>query len=386
VFFTGMIGNLFFPVSLPDWLRQVETFGIFAAGYLARPVGGIVLAHFGDTRGRKRMFTLSVLLMAIPTLLIGFLPTYQSIGVAAPVLLLVMRVMQGAAIGGEAPGAWVFAAEHARRGQLGFAVGLVTSGLSCGILLGSLIASGVNIAFSQTQIAAGLWRIPFVIGGVFGFVAMLLRRWLEETPVFKEMQRRAAVSRELPLRAILQGHKRAIAASVLSTWMLTAAIVVVILMTPSLLQKSFQLPARDVQLANLVATAALCLSTVATGALADRFGLRRTAIPVLLLLIAAIYALYVAASRLPSALLPTYFLAGIGAGGAVLAPILMVRAFPPSVRFTGVSFSYNTSYAIFGGVTPLLVSWLAHLNPLGPSHYVAIVTLLGLLDSRLPLD
>src|SRR5215472_12041881 len=170
VFFTGVIGNLFFPATLPDWLRQVETFGIFAAGYLARPVGGIVLAHFGDTRGRKRTFTLSVLLMAIPTLLIGFLPTYRSIGDAAPVLLLVMRVMQGAAIGGEAPGAWVFVAEHAGRGQLGFAVGFVTSGLSCGILLGSLIAAGVTIAFSQTQIAAGLWRIPFVIGGVFGFV------------------------------------------------------------------------------------------------------------------------------------------------------------------------------------------------------------------------
>lgn len=133
------------------------------------------------------------------------------------------------------------------------------------------------------------------------------------------------------------------------------------------------------QLANLIATAALCLSTLAIGTLADRFGLRGTSIPVFLLLIAATYALYAAADRLPSALLPTYFLAGLGAGGAVLAPILMVRAFPSSVRFTGVSFSYNTSYAVFGGVTPLLVSWLAHLNQLGPSHYVAIVTLLGLI-------
>ena len=232
VFFTGVIGNLFFPASLPDWLRQLETFGIFAAGYLARPVGAIVLAHFGDTRGRKRTFTLSVLLMAIPTLSIGLLPTYRSIGVVAPVLLLAMRVIQGAAIGGEAPGAWVFVAEHAGRGQLGFAVGLVTSGLSCGILLGSLVASGVTIAFSQTQIATGLWRIPFVIGGVFGFVAMLLRSWLAETPAFEEVRRRAAVSEELPLGAILRGHGRAIATSILSTWMLTAAIVVVILMTP----------------------------------------------------------------------------------------------------------------------------------------------------------
>ena len=129
VFFTAVIGRLFFAASLPDWLRQFQTFGIFAAGYVARPLGGIVMAHFGDTRGRKRMFTLSVLLMAIPTLLIGFLPTYSSIGIGAPLLLLAMRIMQGIAIGGEAPGGWVFVAEHARHGRTGLAVGLLTGGL-----------------------------------------------------------------------------------------------------------------------------------------------------------------------------------------------------------------------------------------------------------------
>jgi MFS family permease len=379
VFFTAVIGKLFFSASLPEWVRQVQTFGIFAAGYLARPLGGIVMAHFGDTRGRKRMFMLSVLLMAIPTLLIGFLPTYRSIGVAAPLLLLAMRVMQGIAIGGEAPGAWVFVAEHARRGQAGFAVGLLTGGLSCGILLGSLVATGVNMEFSQAQIAAGFWRVPFVIGGVFGFIAMLLRRWLKETPVFEEMRRRAAVSRELPLRTVLRSHGRAIAVSIICTWMLTAIIVVVILMTPSLLQNLFRLAPHDVQLANLAGTAALCLSTVAMGAATDRFGIRRVSIPLLLLLIATTYGLYIGAERFPAGLLLLYVLAGIGAGGAVLTPIVMVRAFPPAVRFTGVSFSYNISYAVFGGVTPLLVSWLAHLNRLSAAHYVAAVTVFGLL-------
>src|ERR1700689_3334431 len=114
VFFANLIGKLFFAASLPDWIRQAQTFGIFAAGYIARPLGGIVMAHFGDTRGRKRMFTLSVLMMAIPTLLIGVLPTYRSIGIAAPLLLLAMRIIQGTALGGEAPGGWVFGAEHAR--------------------------------------------------------------------------------------------------------------------------------------------------------------------------------------------------------------------------------------------------------------------------------
>jgi MFS family permease len=339
VFFTGVIGQLFFSVSLPDWMRQIQTFGIFAAGYLARPLGGIVMAHFGDTRGRKRMFTLSILLMAVPTLLIGFLPTYRSIGIAAPLLLLAMRVMQGIAIGGEAPGGWVFVAEHARRGRVGLAVGLLTGGLSFGILLGSVVATVANMAFSQAQIAGGIWRIPFVIGGVFGFIAMVLRRWLEETPVFEELRRRAAVSRELPLHTVLQRHRRAVAASVLSTWMLTAAIVVVILMTPSLMQNLFRLAPHDTQLANLAGTAALCISVVAIGAATDRFGIRRVAVPAMLVLIAATYALYIGAERVPSALLPLYVLAGFGAGSAVLAPIVMVGAFPPAVRFTGVSFS-----------------------------------------------
>src|SRR5260221_6554944 len=159
VFFATVIGKLFVAAGLPDWVRQVQTFGILAAGYLARPLGGIVMGHFGDTRGRKRMFTLSVLLMAIPTLIIGLLPTYQSIGVAAPLLLLTMRVMQGIAIGGEAPGGWVFVAEHARRGHAGFAVGLLTGGLSCGILLGSLVATGVNLLYGQAEIAGGFWRV-----------------------------------------------------------------------------------------------------------------------------------------------------------------------------------------------------------------------------------
>jgi MFS family permease len=364
VFFTAVIGKLFFSASLPEWMREMQTWGIFAAGYLARPLGGVVMAHFGDIRGRKRMFTLSILLMAIPTLLIGCLPTYHGAGVVAPLLLLAMRLMQGVAIGGEAPGGWVFVAEHARPQRVGLAIGLLTVGLSLGILLGSLVAVVLNVKFSQAEIASGLWRIPFVLGGIFGFIAMFLRRWLKETPVFEEMRRRAALSRDLPLRAVLQSHGRAVATSVISTWMLTAAIVVVILMTPLLLQQLFGLSPRETQMANLVGTAALCLSTVAIGAAADQFGIRRVSIPILLLLIAGTYGLYFGADHAPSALLPLYALAGIGAGGVVLTPILMVRAFPPQVRFTGVSFSYNIAYAVFGGLTPLVVSWLA----LCPSH------------------
>jgi MFS family permease len=289
-----------------------------------------------------------------------------------------MRIMQGAAIGGEAPGAWVFVAEHARRGRAGFALGLLTSGLSFGILLGSLTATSLSRLFSDTQITAGAWRIPFLIAGVFGFIATWLRRWLKETPVFEEMQRRAALSREFPLGTVLRSHVPAIVTSLVSTWMLTAAIVVVILMTPSLAPMILGLGPAQVQTANLAASATLCISTLLIGAATDRFGVRRVAVPMLLLLIASTYGLYLGAKVMPGALLPLYALAGFGAGASVLAPIMMIYAFPPSIRFSGVSFCYNVGYAVFGGLTPLLVTWLVHLDRIGPAHYVAAVTVAGL--------
>jgi MFS family permease len=386
VFFAQVIGKLFFAAAVADWVRQAQVFGIFSAGYVARPIGGIVMAHFGDTRGRKRVFVVSVLLMAVSTLLVGLLPTYQSIGTVAPLLLLFLRLLQGVAIGGEVPGAWVFVAEHARRGRVGLAIGLLTCGLSFGILLGSFTTACLNHVFTRPQIAAGAWRIPFVIGGVLGFIAMWLRRWLAETPVFEELRRRAALSGRLPLRVVVKHHMQAVITSILSTWMLTAAIVVVILMTPLLLTEAFAVEPSRAQLASLVGTVALCLSTVIVGAATDRFGIVRVGVPMSLLLVVSTYVLFkIAASgqmmdvdTTSGLLITLYALAGFGAGVVVVTPILMIHSFPAAVRFSGVSFSYNFGYALFGGVTPLLVSLLSHFDRFAPAYYVAAVAVIGL--------
>jgi len=226
VFFATVVGKLFFPADMPEWLRLMQTFGIFAAGYLARPLGGIVMAHFGDLLGRKKMFTLSIFMMAVPTLIMGLLPTYAQIGMWAPILLLLMRVIQGAAIGGEVPGAWVFVSEHVPQRHVGYACGTLTSGLTAGILLGSLVATAINSLYTPVEVADYAWRIPFLLGGVFGLFSVYLRRWLHETPVFAELQQRKALAEEVPLRAVLRDHRGAIAISMLLTWLLSAAIVV----------------------------------------------------------------------------------------------------------------------------------------------------------------
>ncbi|MDH0142386.1 MFS transporter [Aquipseudomonas alcaligenes] len=383
VFFTAVLSKLFFPADMPEWLRQLQTFGIFAAGYLARPLGGIVLAHFGDLLGRKRMFTLSIFLMAVPTLLMGLLPTYAQIGIWAPLALLALRVMQGAAIGGEVPGAWVFVAEHVPARRVGLACSTLTAGLTAGILLGSLAASAINRLFTPEEIAAYAWRIPFLVGGVFGLIAMYLRRWLHETPVFAELQQRQSLAAELPLKAVVREHRPAILLSMLLTWVLSAGIVVVILMTPTLLQSQHGFSPADTLAANGVAIVCLSIGCVLAGLAADRFGPGPTFLVGGLLLLGSSSLFYSQIKASPELLMPLYALAGLCVGMIGAIPMVMVKAFPAVVRFSGLSFSYNLAYAVFGGLTPILVSLLLKWNPLGPAYYVGALCLLFMLIGAL---
>ncbi|MDQ0471176.1 MFS transporter [Labrys wisconsinensis] len=376
VFFATMIGQLFFPPDSPDWLRQVQTFGVFAVGYFVRPLGGIVMAHFGDVAGRKRMFTLSIFLMAVSTLGMGLLPTYATAGALAPVALVLLRIVQGAAIGGEVPGAWVFVAEHVPARRVGFACGVLTAGLTVGILLGSLVAGAVNAAFAPAGIAAWAWRLPFLLGGVFGLASVQLRRLLEETPIFREIQQRKALAAELPLKTVLRGHRGAVVLSILLTWLLSAAIVVVILMTPALLQKQ-GIPLPAALAANSVATIGLTIGCILAGALIDRIGAGRFFLAGCLLLAAAVFLFYTRVGAEPALLGPLYGLTGLCVGVVGGVPFVMVRAFPAAVRFTGVSFSYNVAYAVFGGLTPLVVPLLMAVNPLAHLYYVLALCALG---------
>jgi MFS family permease len=363
---------------MPDWLRQVQTFGIFAAGYLARPLGGIVMAHFGDLFGRKRMFMLSIFLMSLPTLAIGLLPTYASIGIWAPLLLLALRVLQGAAIGGEVPGAWVFVSEHVPPRHIGFACGVLTSGLTTGILLGSLVAMSINKIYSPAEVLAEGWRVAFIIGGVFGLISVWLRQWLHETPIFKEMQANQELANELPLRKVVRDHRPAVILTMLLTWLLSAAIVVMILMTPTLVQKLFSIPAATALQANSIATLCLCFGCIAFGALSDRFGAGRIMAIGCLCLGTTSALFYQQMAVAPENINILYALCGFFVGVIGIVPSMAVKAFPAAVRFSGLSFSYNVAYAVFGGLTPVMVSLLLPLDKLAPVHYVEALSLLGL--------
>ena len=382
VYFAKTIGHLFFPPGTSDWLATLQAFGIFAVAYLARPLGGIVMAHFGDRIGRKRMFTLSVFLMAVPTLLIGVLPTYATLGVLAPVLLTLLRVVQGLAIGGEVPGAWVFVAEHVPQRRVGLAVASLSAGLTAGILMGSLLAAWLNASLSEADMLDYGWRLAFILGGVFGFVAVYLRRWLSETPVFARMRERKELTAELPALVVVRDHLPGVLLSMTVTWVLTAAIVVVILMTPTLMQTAFHIAPARAFTAGSVAAFTLCLGCIGGGLLVDRIGHARAMLVASVGLALSTYALYFDLQSGAANLFPLYALAGVFAGVAGVVPAVLIASFPPAIRFSGISVSYNVAYAIAGAATPVLVGYLARtVGGLGPAHYVALVALAGVAAS-----
>ena len=363
VFFALTLSQLFFPPEMPEWLRLLQSFGIFVTGYLARPLGGILMAHFADRLGRKRVFSLSILMMALPCLLIGIMPTYAQIGYFAPLLLLLLRVFQGAAVGGEVPSAWVFVAEHAPAGHRGYALGFLQAGLTFGYLLGALTATFLAQAFTPGEILDYAWRYPFLLGGVFGVIGVWLRRWLSETPVFMAMQGRREQTVELPLRSVLREHRLAMLPAMILTCVLTSAVVVFVVITPTMMQKTFGMTASHTFALSALGIVFLNIGCVLAGLLVDRIGAWRTVMLYSLLLPLGIGVLYTCLISGGDWVGLAYAVAGLGCGVVGAVPSVMVSLFPARVRVSGISFTYNIAYAAWASITPLLLIGLMPWSP-----------------------
>ncbi|WP_053149047.1 MFS transporter [Pseudomonas sp. P97.38] len=363
VFFALTLSQLFFPPEMPDWLRLLQSFGIFATGYLARPLGGILMAHFADRLGRKRVFSLSILMMALPCLLIGVMPTYAQIGYFAPLLLLALRILQGAAVGGEVPSAWVFVAEHAPLHHRGYALGFLQAGLTFGYLLGALTATALARIYTPQEILDYAWRLPFLLGGLFGVIGVWLRRWLSETPIFMALQANREGAAELPLRTVLREHRQALLPAVILTCVLTSAVVVFVVITPTVMQKSFGLtPGHTFALSSL-GIVFLNIGCVLAGLIVDRIGAWRTVMLYSLLLPLGIAVLYASLISGSAWLGLAYAIAGLGCGVVGAVPSVMVSLFPANIRVSGISFTYNIAYALWASMTPLLLIALVPWSP-----------------------
>jgi MFS family permease len=376
-----VFGHVFFP-ALSSTAGLLASFATFAVSFIARPLGGVFFGHFGDRVGRKRMLVASLLLMGVATVLIGLLPGYSSIGIAAPILLVVLRFVQGIGLGGEFGGAMLMVGEHAPRGRRGFFIGLAQLGPSVGTVLSSLTFLILSLNLDIAQMASWGWRVPFVASGLLVGLGLYVRLRLVESSVFQEVLEKQAqvrvplieVLRTQPLRLVLACGPSLLTSALfylISTFSLSYGVSTLKIPQPTMLA---------IVIGIIVFNA---MVTTPLSSLSDRIGRRR------MLLFGAIASAVWAFPMF--ALVHTGAVTGVVVGLAVgLVTFSMMwgpvgaylpELFETRVRFTGTSVSFNVGALLGGALAPIIATQL--LSSTGGawwslSGYVLVISLIAL--------
>jgi MFS family permease len=362
VFVAGAISIAFFPPGASPWLKQVQAFGIYAVGYLVRPVAGMIIAHYADRIGRKKLFIFTVLLMSIPTFLMGLMPTYAVAGWMAPAAVLLLRILQGCAVGGELPGASVFICEHAPARRLGFSSGVFVGVTNCGLLLGAGAAAlSKEIAGLDPELASMAWRLPFIFGGIFGLVAAYLRRHLSETPMFEEIREAKQLSKQVPLAVILRDYRWECLFALGSVFVFSTTSGVYFQYLPTYLIGQLHFAETLVFTANVVGIGAFVLAMPLWGLVRDRFGWARTITAATVINAAlAVWFFHFLPTLAPDDTRLIYGFVAVGVVGScmhAMVPGLIASLFPTAIRQSGFAFPYSIGTALFTGLTPLALAW-----------------------------
>jgi MHS family proline/betaine transporter-like MFS transporter len=374
-YFAAAIGRHFFPHQDPV-AQLLSAFGVFAVGYLMRPVGGALIGHIGDRFGRRAALTFSVVAMAIPTFLIGLLPGYATVGLAAPVALTLLRMVQGLSVGGEYTSSMVFLVEHAPERRRGLMGALASCGATAGILLGSAVGAGFAATMSSAALEAWGWRIPFLLGLVVGIAGYLLRRHVPETLPTERRQR-------APIVETLRDHWWVVLGIAGLSAFFAAGFYVTFVYLVSWLQTADGIaPARALEI-NSFSMAVVLPITIAAGWLSDRSGRKP------FLLLATILGFVAALPLWWMMHHPSAELAQLGQLGLVLIvglfvgalPAAMVECAPPSVRCTTVALGYNVTLGVIGGLTPLVAAWLVERtgDELAPAFLIMATAVISFL-------
>lgn len=376
VFFAKILSQLFFPAQ-DSVISLMATFGLFAVGYLMRPLGGILFGHLGDKLGRKKTFVATVILMAIPTFLMGFLPTYQQVGILAPILLIALRMLQGLSVGGEVPGAIVFVTETVPSQHRGLACAVIFFGLNMGLVFGSLLASLFTTWFTQEQLMTWGWRIPFCLGGLLGGLGFYLRRRMAETPLFQAVQQTA----KWPIKEVLREYPGKIGQGVMLASLGAVLVSLLFLYMPTYLSTFFHFSLSKVMTLNTIMLSVFSFQVLLMGYWSDRVGylkLMRFGMIGFILLSYPLYCLFTLQND-EWMIIAVVSLALLSSFITSCFPSILVGLYPTQVRYTGVALVYNIGFAIAGGLTPLFATSLIHWtdNLLSPSFYLATLALLA---------
>ena len=386
-YLAAVLGGVFFPSEDPA-VSLLSSFAVFGAAFVVRPLGGIFFGALGDRIGRQRTLAWVIILVSAATLGIGLLPGYASIGVAAPALLVLLRLLQGFSAGGEMGGASAFVAEYSPPRRRGYLVAWVEMGCILGFLLGSLAVLVLNLVLTGDQVESWGWRIPFLLAAPLGIVGLYIRTRLEETPEFAALRSAGTIAKN-PLLEGIRDHWPAILRTAGYALFQNAALYIILTFVPSYQTETLGYTALVASISSVACMTVICLLIPALGALSDRLGRKPVLGGSCVLALALSYPLFVLMGQ-DSPVLAVAAHLGLGVILAIfLGPTLaaMNEMFVTRVRYGGFSLGYNLSVSAFGGTAPFLVTWLISRtgNTTSPAFYVmaaALITLVVVLTAR----
>lgn len=354
----AILGRLFFPAADPN-VQLLATFGVFAVGFVFRPLGAVLFGWIGDKYGRKVSLVIAILMMAIPTGCIGLLPTYAQIGIWAPVLLTVIRIFQGISLGGEFSGSITYIVEHAPPGRRGLAGSASIVSLLIGFMLGSATALATSRLLPVEDFESWGWRVPFLIGIVVGLVGLYIRTHCTESPAYEEARDAGHIS-ATPVREAFGKHFREMVQAFALYMTVTMPFYLISIYLITFTTKELGRSTEEALTVNFIVLFVQIVTVLGSAVLSDKIGRKRIMIPSAIAMAVGVIPIFM--------LMETGSFSNILAGQVLLSmllglylgpvPAMLVELFPTSVRNTGMAISYNISAALFGGTAPMVCVWL----------------------------
>lgn len=382
--FSTIIGKLFFPSDDP-FTSLLATFGIFAVGFVMRPIGGVLFGFLGDKFGRKSALVFSILMMAIPTALIGFIPTYQQIGIAAPICLTIIRLLQGLALGGGFSGCMTFIVEHAPDNKRGIIGSSTMFSLGAGVFLGIVVSLGFSTYMPEEEFMSWGWRLPFIISLAIGMVAFYIKNNVDESPVYLKAKEHGNISKA-PVSEVFKYHWKELLIAIAIYITVTVPFYTFTAFFSTYLQHHAGVKLHDTLVINGIAMLFFMAVIPISAWISDKYGRKPVLMvsaviiglvtyPVFCLMLKGGYASPLIAQIIFGIALGSYM-------GPVAATL--VELFPTNIRFTGLALSYNFSAALFGGTAPIVYLKLISITGsiMSPVFYIigfVILTLTTLL-------
>jgi len=374
-FFALIIASKFFP-SENHFVSLMATFATFAVGFLMRPLGALVFGHIGDSLGRKKVLITSIFLMAFPSLVVGIMPTFATIGIFAPIILILMRMLQGLSVGGEHTGSIVYLAELSHQKNRALAAVIPFVGTVTGVLLGSLVGVTIFSLFAHETIIQWAWRIPFFLGVLIAVVGIIIRKYLPESYQPKDNAKTQA-----PIIDVLQHHFKTFLQLFLLNLPFASGFYTIFIYNPLWMQKFLDVSKSHSLKINSAALVITIIAMLLASFLSNKVGRK----PVLIVATAGLTVLSYPLYKMMLGAIPFHLFIGQGLFAVFIGlfigvtGVVMVELFDKNIRMSGVSVSFNLCFAMFGGTAPMIATWLIHTthDNVSIAWYLSFVSLIS---------